>query len=55
MIFLYYDERLPVVSSRFRGIEPAPAGRTGLSVSIVLWAGVVMSGRLIAYNWFQPR
>jgi peptide/nickel transport system substrate-binding protein len=26
MIFLYYDERLPVVSSRFRGIEPAPAG-----------------------------
>ncbi len=26
MIFLYYDERLPVLSSRFRGIEPAPAG-----------------------------
>ena len=26
MIFLYYDERLPVVSSRFRGVEPAPAG-----------------------------
>jgi hypothetical protein len=23
-------------------------------VSLVLWAGVIMSGRLIAYNWFNP-
>jgi len=23
------------------------------ALSLVLWAGVVMSGRLIAYNWFQ--
>jgi hypothetical protein len=22
-------------------------------LSLALWAGVVMSGRLIAYNWFQ--
>jgi peptide/nickel transport system substrate-binding protein len=26
MIFLYYGDELPVVSSRFRGIEPGPAG-----------------------------
>jgi peptide/nickel transport system substrate-binding protein len=26
MIFLYFRDALPVVSSRVRGIEPAPAG-----------------------------
>ena len=26
MIFLYYRDSLPVVSSRIRGIKPAPAG-----------------------------
>jgi hypothetical protein len=29
------------------------AARLSGAVSIVLWALVVMSGRLIAYNWFQ--
>ena len=23
------------------------------SVSLVLWAGVIISGRMIAYNWFD--
>ena len=24
------------------------------AVSLALWAAVVISGRLIAYNWFNP-
>ena len=35
--------------------DPVPpfAAKVAGVLSIVLWAGVVYSGRLIAYNWFQ--
>ncbi len=29
------------------------AARVAATVSLVAWAGVIVSGRLIAYNWFQ--
>ena len=29
------------------------AARAAAVVSLVAWAGVVISGRLIAYNWFS--
>jgi len=31
---------------------PKPARRTAI-VSLLLWAGIVVSGRMIAYNWFD--
>jgi len=34
------------------GPAPRAARRAGM-VSLVLWAAIVFSGRLIAYNWFD--
>jgi hypothetical protein len=34
-------------------IKTPLGARVSGGVSIVLWALVIMSGRLIAYNWFQ--
>ena len=30
-----------------------PAARVAAVVSLVLWAGIVVAGRMIAYNWFD--
>jgi hypothetical protein len=30
-----------------------PAARAAAVVSLVLWAGIVVAGRMIAYNWFD--
>jgi uncharacterized protein DUF6644 len=32
---------------------PPPAARLAGAVSLVLWAGIIVSGRMIAYNWFD--
>jgi hypothetical protein len=32
---------------------PPPAARMAAVVSLVLWAGIVVAGRMIAYNWFD--
>ncbi len=32
---------------------PPRAARVAGAVSLVAWAGVVVAGRLIAYNWFE--
>jgi hypothetical protein len=29
------------------------AARVSAIVSLVLWAGIVVAGRMIAYNWFD--
>jgi hypothetical protein len=34
------------------GIPPKPARVAG-ALSLALWIGVVVSGRMIAYNWFD--
>jgi hypothetical protein len=34
-------------------VRPPRAARIAALVSLVAWAGVVVSGRLIAYNWFS--
>jgi hypothetical protein len=35
--------------------DPVPPFRARLAagVSLVLWAGIVIAGRMIAYNWFD--
>ena len=33
-------------------VAPAPA-RIAAIVSLILWAGIVIAGRMIAYNWFD--
>jgi len=36
-------------------LDPVPPRRARLAgaVSLILWAGIVVAGRLIAYNWFD--
>lgn len=34
-------------------LRPPRAARIAGIVSLVMWAGVVFSGRLVAYNWFE--
>lgn len=36
-----------------RGVRPPPAARAAALASIVLWFGIVVAGRMIAYNWFD--
>jgi hypothetical protein len=33
--------------------QPPRAARLAGYASLVLWAGIIISGRLIAYNWFD--
>jgi hypothetical protein len=35
-------------------LTPSQARMAG-AVSLVLWAGIVIAGRMIAYNWFDKR
>lgn len=32
---------------------PPPAARAAGIISLVLWSGIIIAGRLIAYNWFD--
>jgi len=34
--------------------RPPRAARLAGAASIVLWAGIIVVGRLVAYNWFKP-
>ncbi len=34
--------------------KPPGAARAAAVLSLVLWAGIVVAGRMIAYNWFDP-
>lgn len=36
-------------------LDPVPptAARVAAVISIVLWAGIIVAGRMIAYNWFD--
>jgi len=35
------------------GIRPPRAARVAALTSIILWFGIVVAGRMIAYNWFD--
>ena len=35
------------------GVRPPRAARLAGTVSLLLWAAIVFSGRMIAYNWFD--
>ncbi len=48
------------VASWGRELEPPKRARIAGATSLLLWAGIIITGRMIAYNWFdcdkpQPR
>lgn len=52
-VWLFHARIHRTVSEWERDPVPPKAARVAAVVSIVAWAGVVVAGRLTAYNWFD--
>ena len=52
-VFVFHTRTQRSVSAWDLDATPPRAARVAAVVSLVAWAGVVISGRLIAYNWFS--
>ena len=49
-----FHKRVQRDVERWAGDEkPPPAARVSAMISLSAWAGVVVTGRMIAYNWFD--
>jgi hypothetical protein len=53
-IFFHYTTYRSIVRWDSNTVTP-PRAKIASVVSLALWAGVIISGRLIAYNWFEIR
>lgn len=52
-VFVFHTRTQRSVSAWDVDTRPPLAARVAAIVSLAAWAGVVISGRLIAYNWFS--
>ena len=52
-VFVFHSRTQRTISAWDNEATPPRAARAAAIVSLVAWAGVVISGRLIAYNWFS--
>ncbi len=52
-VFVFHARTHRTVAAWDGDPVPPRAARVAAMVSLVAWAGVVVSGRLIAYNWFS--
>jgi hypothetical protein len=52
-ILLFHSRLYPLVAQWDLASIPPRAVRLAGAVSLVLWIGIVFSGRMIAYNWFD--
>ena len=52
-VFVFHSRTHHGVGAWDRDAKPPRAARVAAVVSLVAWSGVVISGRLIAYNWFE--
>jgi hypothetical protein len=52
-VFVFHERTLRTVSTWDVDVKPPRAARVAAIVSLVAWALVVVSGRMIAYNWFS--
>jgi hypothetical protein len=50
---LFHAGNLAPADDLGSGAGPAETGAGRGALSLVLWAGIVVAGRLIAYNWFD--
>jgi len=52
-VWLFHSRVYPkVIGPNTDGVPLAAARRAG-ALSLVLWIGIIISGRMIAYNWFD--
>ena len=52
-VFVFHSRTQRTVAAWDLDDKPPRAARVAAVVSLLAWAGVVVSGRLIAYNWFN--
>ena len=52
-VFVFHTRTHRTVAGWDAAARPPIAARVAAIVSLVAWTGVVVSGRLIAYNWFS--
>ena len=52
-VWLFHSRVYPGVIKWDLDPIPPKAARIAGAVSLALWIGVVVSGRMIAYNWFD--
>ncbi len=52
-VFVFHSRTQRSVAEWDVGIRPPRAARLAATVSLVAWSSVIVSGRLIAYNWFD--
>lgn len=51
-VFVFHTRTMRAMAAWDGDARPPRAARVAAIVSLIAWAGVVVSGRLIAYNWF---
>jgi hypothetical protein len=52
-ILIFHSRVFPGVAKWDADSVPPKAARVAGALSLVLWVGIVFSGRMIAYNWFD--
>jgi uncharacterized protein YacL len=52
-LWVFHSRVYPKVASREGAGVPPGAARRAAAISLVLWSGIIFSGRMIAYNWFD--
>jgi hypothetical protein len=52
-VFIFHSRVFPSVAKWDTDAIPPKAARIAGALSLVLWIGIVFSGRMIAYNWFD--
>jgi hypothetical protein len=52
-VLIFHSRIFPGVTEWDNDAKPPRPARIAGAVSLVLWIGVVVSGRMIAYNWFD--
>jgi hypothetical protein len=51
-VWYFHGRTQATIASWDAGVRPPRAARVAAMVSLGSWAGVVVAGRLVAYNWF---
>jgi len=52
-VWMFHSRVFPTVATWDAQRVPPRAARIAGAVSLMLWIGIVFSGRMIAYNWFD--
>ena len=52
-VFVFHERTARTMEAWDRDARPPRAARVAAVVSLIAWSSVVVSGRLIAYNWFE--